>query len=274
MRGRTAIYNELVRGIAGDHGALLVDYWRFNEYYDWGMWAKDRMHMSAAGHANMAKRVLTVLEHDHSIEVPPMTPVPGAQQGGSASGERPLGPGVRRALGGPARHRQILRRRPPAEVRPAHPALEAPPHRSTRCPVRWSSGRPKLPPEPARRQAVRRPLRTASTSMSHMRGGAVEHGNAAGHDRRCQDIGRDHVRSGDGNLPEFRGAGRDAPDVVAAFSGTGGRQRRLGPAVGRLCRQRTQRPPRPAGIRRAGSSGPPDRSPPARAHRCRDRGSR
>ena len=56
--------------------ALLVDYWRFSEYYDWGMWAKDRMHMSAAGHANMAKRVLTVLEHDHSIEVPPMTPVP------------------------------------------------------------------------------------------------------------------------------------------------------------------------------------------------------
>lgn len=76
MRGRTAIYNELVRGIAGDHGALLVDYWRFSEYYDWGMWAKDRMHMSAAGHANMAKRVLTVLEHDHSIDVPPMTPVP------------------------------------------------------------------------------------------------------------------------------------------------------------------------------------------------------
>jgi lysophospholipase L1-like esterase len=75
-RGRTAIYNELVRGIAGDHGALLVDYWRFSEYHDWGMWAQDRMHMSAAGHANMAKRVLTVLEQEHSIEVPPMTPVP------------------------------------------------------------------------------------------------------------------------------------------------------------------------------------------------------
>ncbi len=76
MRGRTAIYNELVRGIAGDHGALLVDYWRFSEYYDWGMWATDRMHMSAAGHANMASRVLDVLSHEHKIEVPPMTPVP------------------------------------------------------------------------------------------------------------------------------------------------------------------------------------------------------
>ena len=76
MRGRTAIYNELVRGIAGDHGALLVDYWRFSEYYDWGMWATDRMHMSPAGHATMARRVLDVLAHEHSIDVPPMAPVP------------------------------------------------------------------------------------------------------------------------------------------------------------------------------------------------------
>lgn len=75
MRGRTAIYNELVRGIAEDHGALLVDYWRFNEYYDWRMWAQDRMHMSPAGHTNMAQRVLSVLEQEHSIEVLPVLPV-------------------------------------------------------------------------------------------------------------------------------------------------------------------------------------------------------
>ncbi|CAM3172961.1 GDSL-like Lipase/Acylhydrolase [Arthrobacter ulcerisalmonis] len=76
MRGRTAIYNELVRGIASDHGALVVDYWRFSEYYDWGMWAADRMHMSAAGHATMAQRVLGLLAREHAIDVPPMTPVP------------------------------------------------------------------------------------------------------------------------------------------------------------------------------------------------------
>lgn len=75
MRGRTAIYNELVRGIAEDNGALLVDYWRFSEYYDWRMWAPDRMHMSTPGHINMAKRVLKVLEHDDAIEVPPLGPV-------------------------------------------------------------------------------------------------------------------------------------------------------------------------------------------------------
>ncbi|WP_281453123.1 SGNH/GDSL hydrolase family protein [Paenarthrobacter nitroguajacolicus] len=75
MRGRTAIYNELVREIAENHGALLVDYWRFDEYDDWRLWGEDRMHMSTAGHINMAKRVLDVLEHEHVIEVPELAPV-------------------------------------------------------------------------------------------------------------------------------------------------------------------------------------------------------
>ncbi|MFJ6457077.1 MULTISPECIES: SGNH/GDSL hydrolase family protein [Micrococcaceae] len=74
MRGRTAIYNELVREIAENHGALLVDYWRFDEYDDWRLWGEDRMHMSTAGHVNMAKRVLDVLEHEHVIEVPELAP--------------------------------------------------------------------------------------------------------------------------------------------------------------------------------------------------------
>ncbi|BCW08269.1 SGNH/GDSL hydrolase family protein [Arthrobacter sp. NtRootA1] len=76
MRGRTAIYNELLREIAENHGALLVDYWRFDEYYDVRMWAQDRMHMSTAGHVNMAKRVLDVLEHEHVLEVPELAPLP------------------------------------------------------------------------------------------------------------------------------------------------------------------------------------------------------
>ena len=67
MRGRTAIYNELVREIADRHGASLVDYWRFGEYHDWRMWDRDRMHMSTAGHINMANRVLDVLEHERLV---------------------------------------------------------------------------------------------------------------------------------------------------------------------------------------------------------------
>lgn len=70
MRGRTAIYNELVREIADRHGAQLVDYWRFSEYHDWRMWDRDRMHMSTAGHINMARRVLSVLDHETAVEVP------------------------------------------------------------------------------------------------------------------------------------------------------------------------------------------------------------
>lgn len=61
LRGRQAIYNELVRGVAERHGATVVDFWRFDEYHDMRMWDWDRLHMSTAGHTNMAVRVLQVL---------------------------------------------------------------------------------------------------------------------------------------------------------------------------------------------------------------------
>ncbi|MCZ2403135.1 SGNH/GDSL hydrolase family protein [Paenarthrobacter sp. Z7-10] len=76
MRGRTAIYNELVRDIADRHGALIADFWRFSEYYDWRMWAQDRIHLSTAGHINMAKRVLALLEHESDLQVPDIEPAP------------------------------------------------------------------------------------------------------------------------------------------------------------------------------------------------------
>jgi lysophospholipase L1-like esterase len=76
MRGRTAIYNELVREIGDKHGARIVDFWRFAEYYDWRMWATDRMHMSTAGHSNMATRVLQVLDADTAHEIPELEPLP------------------------------------------------------------------------------------------------------------------------------------------------------------------------------------------------------
>lgn len=61
IRGRVAIYNELVREVAQEHRATLIDYWRFREYDDWRLWSEDRGHMSTAGHVVMAKRVLGVL---------------------------------------------------------------------------------------------------------------------------------------------------------------------------------------------------------------------
>ncbi len=75
-RGRTAIYNELVREIADEHHALIVDYWRFDEYDDPRMWSIDRMHMSIPGHINMARRVLALLEQESGLDVPELEPLP------------------------------------------------------------------------------------------------------------------------------------------------------------------------------------------------------
>ncbi|NJC23538.1 lysophospholipase L1-like esterase [Arthrobacter pigmenti] len=69
-RGRTAIYNELVREIADRHDAEIADYWRMREFQNWDYWDVDRMHMATAGHTLMAARVLEVLKSAHSIEVP------------------------------------------------------------------------------------------------------------------------------------------------------------------------------------------------------------
>ncbi|MBW4095696.1 MAG: SGNH/GDSL hydrolase family protein [Acidobacteria bacterium] len=75
-RGRTAIYNELIREVAEEHGAVLADFWRFREYDDWRMWGVDRMHMSTPGHTNMAKRVLGILGLPDEIPEPELPTVP------------------------------------------------------------------------------------------------------------------------------------------------------------------------------------------------------
>jgi lysophospholipase L1-like esterase len=70
LRGRFAIYNELVREIADRHGATLVDYWRIRDYRDDRLWDVDRMHMSSAGHQRMAIAVLDTLGVPHDLGVP------------------------------------------------------------------------------------------------------------------------------------------------------------------------------------------------------------
>jgi len=70
LRGRFALYNELVREAADRHGATVVDYWRLREYRDWGFWDDDRMHMGPAGHLRMAHEVLGVLGVPHDLPAP------------------------------------------------------------------------------------------------------------------------------------------------------------------------------------------------------------
>ncbi len=76
MRGRFAVYNELVREVAERHRATLVDFWRMREYRVPGMWADDRMHMSSAGHQWMAMAVLDALGVGHDLVPLDLTPAP------------------------------------------------------------------------------------------------------------------------------------------------------------------------------------------------------
>jgi lysophospholipase L1-like esterase len=67
LRGRAAIYNELLRGIADDLDLRLVDFWRFNEFCDPRLWDADRVHLSALGHERFAAKVLDTLKVYHQL---------------------------------------------------------------------------------------------------------------------------------------------------------------------------------------------------------------
>lgn len=75
LRGRFALYNELVRESADRHGATVVDFWRLREYRDWRLWDEDRMHMGPAGHQRMAIEVLDTLGVEHDLQPLPLAPL-------------------------------------------------------------------------------------------------------------------------------------------------------------------------------------------------------
>ncbi|QCB96218.1 SGNH/GDSL hydrolase family protein [Arthrobacter sp. PAMC25564] len=68
LKKRNAAYNQGVRGIAAKYGAVLVDYWCFDAYYDPRMWDSDRLHMSKPGHKYLAGQVLDHLGVPHKIK--------------------------------------------------------------------------------------------------------------------------------------------------------------------------------------------------------------
>ena len=67
LRGRAAVYNELLRSIADDLGLQLVDFWRFSEFRDPRLWDGDRIHLSPLGHERMAAKVLDTLTVPHQL---------------------------------------------------------------------------------------------------------------------------------------------------------------------------------------------------------------
>ncbi|MCG3753893.1 MULTISPECIES: SGNH/GDSL hydrolase family protein [Amycolatopsis] len=76
IRGRVAIYNEHVRGIAARHETLLVDMWSMRQLRDRRMWSPDRLHLNAAGHTEIAIAVLDALGVQHSLTHAALGPRP------------------------------------------------------------------------------------------------------------------------------------------------------------------------------------------------------
>lgn len=77
LRGRGAIYNELLRATADDLGIGLIDFWRFDEFRDPRLWDRDRVHLSPLGHEVMAHRVLDCLPSARlTAAAPPFVPAP------------------------------------------------------------------------------------------------------------------------------------------------------------------------------------------------------
>ncbi|RDI46723.1 SGNH/GDSL hydrolase family protein [Nocardia mexicana] len=76
LRGRMAIYNELIREFADDLGAEIVDFWRMGDFADPRLWSWDRLHLSTAGHERMAAAVLEVLGFPDPLHPAPLPSVP------------------------------------------------------------------------------------------------------------------------------------------------------------------------------------------------------
>jgi lysophospholipase L1-like esterase len=70
LRGRVAIFNELLREVADARAAVLVDNWRLREARDPRYWDRDRIHLSPLGHHLAATHVLGTLGIGHDVEPP------------------------------------------------------------------------------------------------------------------------------------------------------------------------------------------------------------
>ena len=119
LRGRFAVYNEMVRESADRYGATVVDFWRMREYRDWGMWDPDRMHMGPAGHQRMAAEVLDILGAPHTLMpvAPRLLPTLSRRQ---ALAEHA---GWFRTSAAPWVHRRITGRSSGDGVQPRHPGF-------------------------------------------------------------------------------------------------------------------------------------------------------
>lgn len=74
FRNKIAIFNENLRTIAAQHGAVVADMWALSRLSDPQMWDEDRLHLSPLGHHTVAAMVLDALNVEHSLQ--PLFPLP------------------------------------------------------------------------------------------------------------------------------------------------------------------------------------------------------
>jgi hypothetical protein len=78
IRGKVAIFNELLHGLAAKHGALVADQWSLKSIQRADFWSVDRLHLNAYGHHEVARMVLDVLDVPNDLE--PSSPAPLPEQ--------------------------------------------------------------------------------------------------------------------------------------------------------------------------------------------------
>lgn len=74
IRGKVAIYNENIRGIAEKYGCIVADQWALKEIQDMRFFDDDRLHLNALGHHEVARMVLRTLNVPNDLQ--PMQPDP------------------------------------------------------------------------------------------------------------------------------------------------------------------------------------------------------
>jgi lysophospholipase L1-like esterase len=83
LRGRVAVFNELIREVVDNRDAVLVDNWRLREARDARYWDVDRIHLSPFGHHLAARHVLNSLgirHDDEPIRLPEATSLSGRER--------------------------------------------------------------------------------------------------------------------------------------------------------------------------------------------------
>ncbi|MFF5790979.1 SGNH/GDSL hydrolase family protein [Paeniglutamicibacter sp. NPDC012692] len=76
VRSRIALFNENLRAIATQNGAMVADLWALRDLSDPRMWDRDRLHLSPIGHQKVASMVLDSLNVDRTFEPLEADPLP------------------------------------------------------------------------------------------------------------------------------------------------------------------------------------------------------